>query len=68
MRALEAAARDRRFRRAAEEMNVTHSGVRHDMRALEEQRGTALVRRVGARMIPTSVGAAEQRRLSLFHI
>lgn len=67
LRALEAAARHRSFSRAAEELNLTHSAVSHHMRALEQQLGTALFRRVGARMIPTSVGArlAERVRISL---
>ncbi|MCI3205647.1 MULTISPECIES: LysR substrate-binding domain-containing protein [Pandoraea] len=67
LRALEAAARHRSFTRAAEELNLTHSAVSHHMRALEQQLGTALFRRVGARMIPTSVGArlAERVRIGM---
>lgn len=67
LRALEAAVRHRSFTRAATELNLTHSAVSHHMRALEEQLGTDLFRRVGARMIPTSVGArlAERVRIAL---
>ncbi|WP_278652978.1 LysR substrate-binding domain-containing protein [Pandoraea pnomenusa] len=67
LRALEAAARHRSFTRAAEELNLTHSAVSHHMRSLEQQLGTALFRRVGARMIPTSVGArlAERVRIGM---
>ncbi|VVE22137.1 glycine cleavage system regulatory protein [Pandoraea communis] len=67
LRALEAAARHRSFTRAAEELNLTHSAVSHHMRSLEQQLGTALFRRVGARMVPTSVGArlAERVRIGM---
>ncbi|MBN4666153.1 LysR family transcriptional regulator [Pandoraea nosoerga] len=67
LRALEAAARHRSFTRAADELNLTHSAVSHHMRSLEQQLGTALFRRVGARMIPTSVGArlAERVRIGM---
>ncbi|MFK0380077.1 LysR substrate-binding domain-containing protein [Pandoraea sp. NPDC090278] len=67
LRALEAAVRHRSFTRAAEELNLTHSAVSHHMRSLEQQLGTALFRRVGARMIPTSVGArlAERVRIGM---
>ena len=67
LRALEAAARHRSFTRAANELNLTHSAVSHHMRSLEQQLGTALFRRVGARMIPTSVGArlAERVRIGM---
>ncbi|AKM29649.1 transcriptional regulator [Pandoraea faecigallinarum] len=67
LRALEAAVRHRSFTRAAEELNLTHSAVSHHMRSLEQQLGTALFRRAGARMIPTSVGArlAERVRIGI---
>lgn len=59
--------RHRSFTRAAEELNLTHSAVSHHMRSLEQQLGTTLFRRVGARMIPTSVGArlAERVRIGM---
>ncbi|AJP58360.1 transcriptional regulator [Pandoraea vervacti] len=67
LRALEAAVRHRSFTRAAQELNLTHSAVSHHMRSLEQQLGTPLFRRVGARMIPTSVGArlAERVRIGM---
>ncbi|MGC7405735.1 LysR substrate-binding domain-containing protein [Pandoraea pneumonica] len=65
LRALEAAARHRSFTRAAEELNLTHSAVSHHMRSLEQQLGTPLFRRVGARMVPTSVGARLAERIRI---
>ncbi|MDR3429285.1 LysR substrate-binding domain-containing protein [Silvimonas sp.] len=55
LRALEAAVRLHSFTRAAQELHVTHSAVSHHLRALEEQLGTALFRRVGPNMLPTPI-------------
>ncbi|WP_144155124.1 LysR substrate-binding domain-containing protein [Paraburkholderia sp. BCC1885] len=70
LRALEAACRHRSFTRAADELNLTHSAISHHLRNLEDALGTPLFRRVGARMIPTSVGArlAERVRVGLAEI
>lgn len=53
LRALEAAERRRSFTQAAEELNVTHSAVSHQVRQLESQLGVSLFTRVGAEMLPT---------------
>jgi len=45
LRAFEAAARLRSFTRAAEELGLTQGAVSHQIRALEQQLGTALFRR-----------------------
>ena len=46
LRTFEAAARHLSFRSAAEELNVTHAAVSHQIRALEERFGTQLFNRV----------------------
>ncbi|MGO1120811.1 LysR substrate-binding domain-containing protein [Rhodovibrionaceae bacterium A322] len=58
LRVFEAVARHLSFRQAAEELNVTHSAVSHQVRLLEEQMEVNLVDR-GARQIAlTPAGAA----------
>ncbi|WP_207455194.1 transcriptional regulator GcvA [Azospirillum sp. SYSU D00513] len=56
LRAFEAAARQLSFTRAAEELNVTQSAVSHQIRALEEQMGVALFRRVPQGLLLTEAG------------
>lgn len=46
LRAFEAAARHLSFKRAAEELNVTHAAVSHQIRALEDTLGSQLFQRV----------------------
>ncbi len=53
LRALEAAARLRSYSRAADELNVTHGAVSHQIRRLEETWGLKLFRREGNSMLPT---------------
>lgn len=53
LRALEAAARLGSLTRAARELHVTPSAVRHQIRALEEEIGRPLLRREGAGVAPT---------------
>lgn len=53
LRALEAAARLGSLTRAAAELHVTPSAVRHQIRALEEEVGRPLLRRDGAGVAPT---------------
>jgi len=52
----EAAARHMSFRRAAEELNVTHSAVSHQVKALEEQFGVPLFERASRRVSLTEAG------------
>ncbi|HYG89730.1 MAG TPA: transcriptional regulator GcvA [Azospirillum sp.] len=56
LRAFEAAARQLSFTRAAEELNVTQSAVSHQIRALEEQMGVPLFRRVNQGLLLTDAG------------
>jgi len=56
LRAFEAAARQLSFTRAAEELNVTQSAVSHQIRALEEQMGVSLFRRVNQGLLLTDAG------------
>lgn len=60
LRAFEAAARHLSFKAAAEELNVTHAAVSHQIKALEESLGTQVFQRVtrGVRL------SAEAQRLS----
>ncbi len=53
LRALESAARNRSYSRAAKELNVTHGAVSHQIRALEEDLGVVLFHRRGNAMEPT---------------
>jgi LysR family glycine cleavage system transcriptional activator len=53
LRALEAASRHKSYSRAAEELNVTHGAVSHQIRRLEEELGAVLFLRRGNVMEPT---------------
>lgn len=64
LRAFEAAARLRSVTRAAGELSVTQSAVSHQIKALEEWLGVALVRREGRQLALTSEGAAYLPSLS----
>jgi LysR family transcriptional regulator, glycine cleavage system transcriptional activator len=54
---LEAAARHGSFTRAAEELNVTHAAISHQIRSLESHLGIALFARNGRRVELTQEGA-----------
>ncbi|WP_116137112.1 transcriptional regulator GcvA [Trinickia diaoshuihuensis] len=56
LRVFEAAARHESFSRAAEELFVTHGAVSHQIRALEDELGTALFMREGKRVRLTDAG------------
>src|SRR3546814_15279586 len=66
-RALEAAARLGSLTRAAAELHVTPSAVRHQIRALEDEIGRPLLRRDGTGVAPTehAAGALGQDRKSV---
>lgn len=57
LRAFEAAARNLSFRRAADELNVTHSAISHQVRGLEEGLGIALFDRTARAITLTEEGA-----------
>lgn len=56
LRVLEAAVRHENYTRAADELNLTHSAVSHQIHALEEALGVRLLERAGRRMRPTDSG------------
>jgi len=56
LRAFEAAARNLSFRAAADELNVTHSAVSHQIKALETDLGVKLFNRTTRRVELTSAG------------
>ena len=56
LRGFEAAARLLNFRRAAEELNLTHAAISHQMRLLEGDLGCALFRREGRAVVLTEEG------------
>ena len=56
LRAFEAAARNGSFTAAAEELNVSQSAISQQIRALEDDLGTALFRRSGPRISLTPAG------------
>ena len=56
LRAFEAAARHLNVTRAAGELHVSQSAVSHQLRALEQQLGTALFRRTGSGLVLTEAG------------
>jgi LysR family transcriptional regulator, glycine cleavage system transcriptional activator len=56
LRVLEAAVRHENYTRAAEELNLTHSAVSHQIHALEESLGTRLLERAGRKMRATDTG------------
>ena len=53
LKALESAARQLSFKRAAEELNVTPAAISHQIKALEDYLGVALFRRVGIQALVT---------------
>lgn len=57
LKAFEAAARHESFSRAANELFVTHGAVSHQIRALEDELGTALFTRDGKRVRLTDTGS-----------
>lgn len=63
LRAFEAAARQSNFSRAGRSLNVTHAAIAQQVRALEAEIGTPLVRRSGRGIALTQIG--EQLALSL---
>ena len=63
LRPFEAAARLESFSRAAEELNLTHGAVSHQVRALEEHLGTPLFTRHGKRVALTAAGRAFAERI-----
>ena len=56
MRAFEAAARHLSFSRAAEELNVTKAAVSHQVKALEDELGLPLFRRLNRALLLTPAG------------
>ena len=58
LRAFEAAARLGSLTRAAEELHVTPSAVRHQIKALEDELGSPLLRRHGSGVAPTETAGA----------
>lgn len=64
LRAFEAAARHLSFTRAAEELHVTQGAVSHQIRALEEELGYPLFRRLPRRVVLTEEGQLLAQSLS----
>jgi LysR family transcriptional regulator, glycine cleavage system transcriptional activator len=58
LKAFEAAARLGSFKRAAEELHVTHGAVSRHVQLLEDWLGTPLFRRLNRRVVPTETGRA----------
>ena len=56
LRAFEAAARHLSFTEAAQELNVTQAAISHQVKALEEQLGLPLFRRLNRRLLLTDAG------------
>ncbi|QRX83753.1 transcriptional regulator GcvA [Glaciimonas sp. PAMC28666] len=67
LRAFEAAARLQNYTRASEELNLTHSAISHQIRALEASLGRKLFQRQGRNMVLTETGQilSEQVRQGL---
>ena len=67
LRVLEAAVRHQNYSRAAEELNLTHSAVSHQIHALEAALGLPLLKRAGRQMCATDAGRqlAQDVRASL---
>lgn len=63
LRPFEAAARLESFSRAAQELNLTHGAVSHQVRSLEEQLGVPLFARNGKRVALTAAGRAFAERV-----
>lgn len=70
LRVLEAAVRHQNYSRAAEELNLTHSAVSHQIHALEAALGLPLLQRTGRQMRPTDAGRqlAQDVRTALDHL
>ncbi len=64
LRAFEAAARLRSFKRAAAELHVTPTAISHQVRLLEHELGVRLFVRLPRRVEPTAQGRQLQERLS----
>ena len=64
LKALESAARQLSFKRAAEELNVTPAAISHQIKALEDYLGVPLFRRVGRGLELTAAAKAALPRLS----
>src|SRR5215471_16136338 len=58
MRYFEVSARHLSFTKAAAELNVTHSAVSHQIKALEDWLGVPLFRRVNRGLVLTDAGQA----------
>lgn len=58
LRAFEAAARHLSFTKAAQELHVTQAAISHQVKALEEDIGTKLFRRLTSTLVLTDTGAA----------
>ena len=58
LRCFDVAAKHLSFTKAAAELNVTHSAVSHQIKALEEWLGTPLFRRVNRGLLLTEPGQA----------
>src|SRR5262245_41203577 len=56
VRYFESAARHMSFTKAAGELNVTHSAISHQIKALEEWLGVKLFRRLNRRLVLTEAG------------
>ena len=56
LRAFESAARHLNFRKASEELNITHSAISHHIRNLEDQLGISLFTRTGRNVVLTDAG------------
>jgi len=64
LRAFEAAARHLSFTKAAAELNVTQAAISHQVKALEEQLGLPLFRRLNRRLLLTDAGQTYVTRLT----
>jgi LysR family glycine cleavage system transcriptional activator len=58
LRALEAAVRHRSYSKAAQELNLTHGAISHQMRRLEQDLGASLFNRSGNAMLPTAAAVS----------
>jgi len=56
LRAFEATARLLSFQKAADELNVTHSAISHQIKKLEQDLGAELFSRLGRRIVLTDLG------------
>ena len=67
LRAFEAAARHLSFKNAAEELHVTHAAISHQIKALEEDLGRPLFRRLTRKveLLPEAADLAERLAANL---